>query len=92
MRPFYNFPDPALLTSYLRNTLIPDLQDSGSDATAQDFADCATHIENLTDVIPQRAAPRYTAHGVQCHDADTGYTYDAGTAARALDLASKLNK
>lgn len=92
MRPFYNFPDPALLTRYLRNTLIPDLIESGSDATAQDFADCATHIEQLTDTIPQRASPRYTAHGVQCYDSDTGYTYGCDTAARALDLASKLNK
>jgi len=92
MRPFYNFPDTALLTSYLRGTLIPDLIESGSDATAQDFADCATHIEQLTETIPQRATPRYAAHGVIVSDSDTGYTYDCGTAPRATDLARKLNK
>jgi len=92
MRPFYNFEDPAKLTSYLRNTLIPDLQESGSYATAQDFADCATHIEQLADVTPQRAPPRYHSHGAVVSDTDTGYKYTCDTVPQALDLVRKLNK
>lgn len=35
--------------SYLQNTLIPDLMDSGSDATADDFTTCVNMIEFLLD-------------------------------------------
>jgi len=61
MRPFYNFENTEQLTSYLRNTLIPDLRDSGSDATADDFSDCATHIEQLTDPATPPACPHECA-------------------------------
>jgi len=92
MRPFYNFENPAQLTSYLRETLIPDLIESGSEATAQDFADCATHIENMSDVTPQRATPRYAVSGVTVYDGDTDYQYVCSTAAQAKHLARELNK
>lgn len=35
--------------AWLRETLIPDLRDSGTDATADDFEMCATMIEQLLD-------------------------------------------
>ena len=100
MQPFYNFENPAKLTSYLRETLIPDLIESGSEATAEDFADCATHIEKLTEVIsdfvtaPRKARThaRYQQHGVICCDADTGYNYQCESSARAQHLARKLNR
>jgi len=92
MRPFYNFENPAQLTSYLRATLIPDLRDSGSDATADDFSDCATHIENMSEPVQQRATPRYAVSGVTVYDGDTDYQYVCSTAAQAAHLARELNK
>jgi hypothetical protein len=47
MTQFNNFADATELCSYLTRTLIPDLRESGSDATADDFADCVAHIEHL---------------------------------------------
>ena len=45
MPQFNNFDSPRELVEYLRQTLVPDLRESGSDATADDFEDCAAHIE-----------------------------------------------
>jgi len=42
-----NFKRPSDFTEYLRNTLIPDLLDSGSQATAEDFEEAVEHIDQL---------------------------------------------
>lgn len=47
MPPFHNFDDATKLCDYLTNTLVPDLRESGSEATADDFEDCVAHIEHL---------------------------------------------
>lgn len=47
MSTFNNFEDPKELVAYLRNRLIPDLRESGSEATADDFEDCCTHLDDL---------------------------------------------
>ena len=38
---------PAAFLNYLRTTLIPDLRESGMDATADDFAECCRVIDTL---------------------------------------------
>jgi hypothetical protein len=47
MGTFNNFDSAKELVIYLRNRLIPDLRESGSDATADDFEDCCTHLDDL---------------------------------------------
>ena len=47
MTQFHNFNDATALCDYLENTLVPDLYESGSEATAQDFEDCVAHIRQL---------------------------------------------
>ncbi len=47
MDTFNNFDDPKELVIFLRNRLIPDLRESGSEGTADDFEDCCTHLENF---------------------------------------------
>jgi hypothetical protein len=47
MSAFHNFEDPKELVIYLRNRLIPDLRESGSEATADDFEDACTHLEEF---------------------------------------------
>ena len=42
-----NFDTTEELVSFLNNTLIPDLRDSGSEGTADDFEDCVESIESL---------------------------------------------
>jgi hypothetical protein len=42
-----NFKRPSEFTEYLRNTLVPDLLDSGSQATAEDFEEAVEHIDQL---------------------------------------------
>ena len=37
--------------SFLKDTLIPDLYDSGSDATAEDFETCVNMLEFLLDEL-----------------------------------------
>jgi len=46
---FNNFNDPTALCDYLTHTLIPDLRESGSEATAEDFEDCVAHIKALQE-------------------------------------------
>jgi len=48
-KPFNNFNDPTALCDYLTHTLIPDLRESGSEATAEDFEDCVAHIKALQE-------------------------------------------
>jgi hypothetical protein len=43
-----NFDTIEELTSYLTETLIPDLREIGSDGTADDFEDCIAAITHLT--------------------------------------------
>ena len=47
MTTFNNFDNAAELVTYLENTLVPDLRESGMECTADDFQDCAAHIEAL---------------------------------------------
>jgi len=47
MTQFNSFDSANELTAYLTNTLIPDLRDSGSEATADDYEDCVAHIKAL---------------------------------------------
>lgn len=42
-----NFDNIDQLVAFLTETLIPDLRDSGSDGTADDFEDCVEAIESL---------------------------------------------
>jgi hypothetical protein len=41
-------------TGYLRGKLIPDLRESGSDATADDFEDAAEFIEILVEQLDEQ--------------------------------------
>lgn len=43
----------AEFTEYLENILIPSLRESGHDATADDFAQAALHIQSLTHKIDE---------------------------------------
>lgn len=44
-----NFKSAQKFADYLNNTLIPDLEDSGKEATAEDFEQGVDHLEYLID-------------------------------------------
>ena len=47
MNKFHNYENPMELVDFLEEVLIPDLRESGSNASADDFEDCAEHIKRL---------------------------------------------
>ena len=48
-----NFDNIDQLVAFLTETLIPDLRDSGSNGTADDFEDCIEAIESLQPDTPK---------------------------------------
>jgi hypothetical protein len=69
------FKTPAELVTFLTETLIPDLRESGTDATADDFQKCVDTIcslEKKVKALNMRLTGRYTHEewlGLKCEAA-----------------------
>ena len=82
---------------YLRGRLIPDLRESGRDATADDFVTCTENIDRLlAQRLPRRASAATKRHVAFLTDTlipdlkESGYEFTAQDFEKCVSLIERL--